>query len=59
MRYSRQQVVELLRRAGFHEAAAEATAQLPDPVDLEHLQKWGEQRGIIRDVLVGRMGGSS
>lgn len=58
MQYTRQEVVELLRRAGFHEAADEAKDQLPDPVDVLELERWGQPRGISRDVLVGRMGGS-
>lgn len=58
MEYSREHVVELLRRAGFQEAAAEAVVQLPDPVDLEDVEKWGAQRGITREVLMGRRGGS-
>jgi hypothetical protein len=31
---------------------------LPDPVDLDHVQDWGIQRGITRDVLISQMGGS-
>ncbi len=58
MQYSRQEVVDLLRKAGFHEAADEAMVELPDPVDLEHAQEWGMQRGITRDVLISQIGGS-
>jgi hypothetical protein len=38
---SRQEVVDLLRKAGFREAADEAMVELPDPVDLEHVQEDG------------------
>ena len=58
MPYSRQEVVRMLRKAGFGEAADEAMRDLPDPVDLDHVQDWGRQRGITRDVLISQMGGS-
>lgn len=58
VQYSRQHVVELLRRAGLEEAAAEAMEQLPDPVELEDVERWAAQRGITRGVLMGRRGGS-
>ena len=48
----------MLRKAGFREAADEAMRDLPDPVDLDHAQEWGSQRGITRDVLTSQMGGS-
>jgi hypothetical protein len=58
VQYSRQEVVRMLRKAGFHEAADEAIRDLPDPVDLDHVQQWGGQRGITRDVLISQLGGS-
>jgi hypothetical protein len=58
VQYSRQDVVDMLRRTGFHEAADEAMRELPDPVDLEHAQEWGRRHGITRDDLISRMGGS-
>ena len=58
MQYSREEVVRMLRKAGFREAADEAIRDLPDPVDLDYLQEWGRQRGITRDVLISQMGGS-
>jgi hypothetical protein len=58
MQYSRQHVVDTLRRAGFREAADEAMTALPDPVDLERAQEWGMKHGITTDVLTGAMGGS-
>ena len=58
MQYTRQEVVRMLRKAGFRAAADEAMRDLPDPVDLDHVQDWGIQRGITRDVLISQMGGS-
>jgi hypothetical protein len=55
---SRQNVVEVLRRAGFREAAEQAAKELPDPVDVEHAVAWGMQRGITREVLMTQLGGS-
>jgi hypothetical protein len=54
----RQEVVDLLLRAGLSGAADKALAELPDPVDLEHVQKWGDRHGISKDLLVSQMGGS-
>jgi hypothetical protein len=48
----------MLRKAGFREAADEAVRDLPDLVDLDHVQEWGRQRGITRDVLISQLGGS-
>lgn len=58
MLYSRQAVVEMLRNAGFRDAANEAEADLPDPVDLDTAAEWGLKRGISRSILISRMGGS-
>jgi hypothetical protein len=58
VQYSRQEVVDVLRKAGFHEAAEEAMVELHDPVDLAHVQEWAMQRGITRDLLISQMGGS-
>jgi hypothetical protein len=58
MNYSKQHVVDMLRRAGFRQAADEATLELPDPIDLDRLADWAMQRGITRDVIISGMGGS-
>jgi hypothetical protein len=55
---SRKEVVRMLRRAGFREAAEEAMRELPDPVDIEHLVAWGSRHGITRELLISQMGGS-
>jgi hypothetical protein len=59
MQLTRQQVVDVLRRAGLFDDAEDAGRLLPDPVDLDYVEKWGAERGITRDVLVSIMGGSS
>ncbi|HYJ74440.1 MAG TPA: hypothetical protein VEV65_02525 [Kineosporiaceae bacterium] len=58
MEYTRQELVELLHRAGLPEVADAAARELPDPVDLERLQTWALRRGISRDQLLSRLGGS-
>jgi hypothetical protein len=58
MQYSRQDVADVLRHAGFSELADEASRVLPDPVDLEQLQEWAMQHGLSRDELISRLGGS-
>jgi hypothetical protein len=58
MEISRQQVVDMLRRAGFPEAAEDALRVLPDPVDLDRAVALGAEHGITRDDLISRMGGS-
>jgi len=58
MPYTKQQVVDILRRAGLREAADEAVRDLPDPVDLDHLEEWAMRYGLTRDFLISQMGGS-
>lgn len=56
--HSRQEVAELLRKAGLHEAAEKAIAELPDQVDYKDIEEWGLEQGITRDTLISQMGGS-
>ena len=58
MAYSRQWVVDTLRRIGYTQEADEALRVLPEDVDLEQLQAFGARHGISRDDLIDRMGGS-
>jgi hypothetical protein len=58
VQYSRQEVVRMLRKAGFREAADEAMRDLPDPVDFDHVQELKRQHGVTRDVLISQMDGS-
>jgi hypothetical protein len=58
MQRSRQQVVDVLRKTGFHELAEEVPKALPDPVDLQDVLKFLEPYGITKDFLISRLGGS-
>jgi hypothetical protein len=58
MAVSRQWVVDTLNRLGYPQEADEASRVLPDPVDLQRLEEFGNQHGISRGELVDRMGGS-
>lgn len=58
MQYRRQELADMLRKAGLPEAADQASRELPDPVSREDVEKWAAQRGITRDVLISQMGGS-
>jgi hypothetical protein len=58
MQSARQDVVDMLRRAGFPELAEEALRVLPDPVDLDFAAEVLESYGVTRDELIDRMGGS-
>ena len=46
MQVSRQHVVDVLRKTGFSELADEAMRVLPDPVDLDEAERWGQQYGL-------------
>jgi hypothetical protein len=58
MGYSRRWVVDTLRRIGYPQEADEALRVLPDEVDPEQLEEFGDRHGIPRDELINRMGGS-
>ncbi len=58
MGYSRQWVVDTLRRIGYQQEADEALRVLPEEVDRRQLEEFGNRYGISRDELVSRMGGS-
>lgn len=58
MGYSRQWVVEILRRLGYAQAADEALRVLPEHIDREQLEEFGNRHGISRGELIDRMGGS-
>ena len=51
-------MVDELNRMGYTELADEASRDLPDPVDLNHLEEWCMQHGLSRDDVISRMGGS-
>ena len=56
VQFSRQEMVNMLRRARLREAASEAMRDLPDPVGLDQAEAW--EHGITRNNLISRMGGS-
>ena len=59
MAVSRQQIVEVLRRAGLNDAANAALATLPDPIDDKDAQRFCAQNGVLSiRSLTDLMGGS-
>jgi hypothetical protein len=56
--YSRQHVVDVLHTLRRPDLADEASRDLPDPVDIDRLVPWMQQRGLTRDEIVSRLGGS-
>ena len=58
VQFSRQHVIDLLRRVGLTEMAEAALHDLPDPVDREDVAAWGGKRNIDMDYFINRMGGS-
>jgi hypothetical protein len=56
--YSRQHVIDVLHTLKRPDLADEASRDLPDPVDIDQLVPWMLQRGLSRDEIVSRMGGS-
>ena len=58
MAQSRQWVVDTLREIGYPQAAESAQRELPDPVEIEEITKFGERHGITIDTLISGMGGS-
>jgi len=58
VQYSRQEIVDMLRKAGLREVADKAAAELPDPVDLADVERWAEVHGVTKDMLISQFGGS-
>lgn len=58
MAMERQEVVALLMRIGLPDLADEANTELPDPVQMDEVVRFGERHGMTRDWLISRMGGS-
>jgi hypothetical protein len=56
--YSRQDIVNMLRRAGLNEIADTAEAALPDPVDGKILNQFCTSQGVSLSTLTDRMGAS-
>jgi hypothetical protein len=55
---SRQEIIQMLRRAGLADVAAAAQTSLPDPVDSKVLDQFCGRYGLSGQFLVDRMGGS-
>jgi hypothetical protein len=55
---SRQEIIQMLRRAGLADVAAAAQTSLPDPVDAKALDQFCGRYGLSRQYLIDRMGGS-
>ena len=58
MNVTRQQVVDVLRRADLLEDAEWAEASLPETADFEYVVKACASRGVTRDTLISLLGGS-
>ena len=58
MAYTKQWLVNILRRLGYTQAADDALREMPEEFDLKQLQEFGEQHGISRDEVTDAMGGS-
>jgi hypothetical protein len=58
VRFTRHEIVAVLRRVGLPEVADEAARTLPDEFEYERVAKFVEPYGITRDDLISRMGGS-
>jgi hypothetical protein len=55
---SRQQIIQMLRRAGLADVPAAAQESLPDPVDAKVLDHFCARYGLSKQSLIDRMGGS-
>jgi hypothetical protein len=58
MKYSKQEVIDMLRSWGYSQLADEASRELPDPVDIDEFRDWNMQHGLSRDDIISHMGGS-
>ena len=58
MAYTRQWLVDILRRLGYTQAADDALRKMPEEFDLKQLQEFGDRHAISRDEVTDAMGGS-
>jgi hypothetical protein len=58
MDYPRQQLVDVLRRAGMADLADEVLNTLPDPVDDKSMAQFCVAHDLSQGSLIDRMGGS-
>ena len=58
MQWSRQGVVNALRRAGMDDAAADALQAFPDPVDSADIVPFCERHDMSKEEMMELMGSS-
>ena len=58
MAISRQEIIDMLNRLGYSEAAKEASRVLPEQVDLKQVEEFSDRHGISHTELESQMGGS-
>ena len=58
MSQDRQWVIDLLRRLLGGLRVTKAARELPDPVSIEEIRRFGDRHGISRDELMSQLGGS-
>ena len=58
MQWSRQGVVNALKRVGMDDAAADALQALPDPVDSTDIVPFCERHGMSKEEMMELMGSS-
>ena len=58
MAYTRQWLVDILRRLGYTQAADDALREMPEEFDRKQLEEFGDRHGISRDEVNDAMGGS-
>jgi hypothetical protein len=58
MPLSRQEIIDVLNRLGYSEAAKEASRELPEQVDLKQVEEFSDRHGISRTEVESRMGSS-
>jgi hypothetical protein len=56
--YTREWVVETLRRARHYELAEEARRSLPERFSEDEMWRFAASHNITRDMLISEMGGS-
>ena len=58
MAYTRQWLIDILRRLGYTKAADDALREMPEEFGREQLEEFGDRHGISRDEVTDAMGGS-
>ena len=58
MALDRQEMVKLLRRLGYAQAADEAERTLPDPLPADQAREFADRYNITLDEVISQMGGS-